>query len=243
MSDPTAHAHAVSDAALTELAGLLMSSTSLEDLMQQTAELAARVVPAAITCGITFAEHGRAVTVGSADALARLLDEQQYELDEGPCLQALSTAEIVYAEDLRSEQRWHRYPSQAMVHGARAIYSSPLMVSAYHAMGALNLYATTPHAFDEESRRAAALIVKLASTMITAALRHYNEVTLTDRLRLALSSRSVIDQAMGVVIAMRHCTPEEAFDALRQVSQHRNIPVREVAAELLANTTNKVRET
>jgi GAF domain-containing protein len=233
MPDP----QGVTEAALTELAGLLLATTSFEDLMQQSAELAARLVPAAATCGITLAENGRVVTVGSADPLARLLDEQQYELDEGPCLEAMSTATIVSTEDLRDEQRWNGYPTQAVVHGVRAIYSSPL-VAGDHAIGVLNLYAREPRSFDEESRRSAKLIAKLTSTMITAALRHYDELTLTDHLRSALSSRSVIDQAMGMVISMRHCTQQEAFDVLRQVSQHRNIPLREVAAELVANNIN-----
>jgi AmiR/NasT family two-component response regulator len=69
-------------------------------------------------------------------------------------------------------------------------------------------------------------------------MRHYDEATLTDHLRSALSSRSVIDQAMGIIIGMQHCRPDEAFDILRTVSQNRNIPVREVAAELVARTMN-----
>lgn len=233
-SDPAG----VTDAALAELAGLLLSTDSFEDLMQQSAELAARMVPAASTCGITLAEGGRVVTVGSADALARLLDEQQYALDEGPCLEALRTATVVSAEDLRSEQRWNGYPSRVVLHGVHAVLSAPLIPDDHPPIGVLNLYARAPHAFDEESRGLAALLARLTSTMITAALRHYDELSLTDHLRSALSSRSVIDQAMGIVIAMRHCSQQEAFDVLRQVSQHRNIPLREVAAELVANNVN-----
>jgi Response regulator with putative antiterminator output domain len=69
-------------------------------------------------------------------------------------------------------------------------------------------------------------------------MRHYDQATLTDHLRAALSSRSVIDQAMGIVMGMQHCSPTEAFDMLRAVSQNRNIPLREVAAELIARTVN-----
>ncbi len=232
MSDP----HGVTDAALTELAGLLLATDSFEDLMQQTAELAARTVPAATTCGITLAEGGRAVTVGSADALARLLDERQYDLDQGPCLEALATERVVYSADFGTETRWNGYPTQAVVHGIRSVYSSPLMADRT-AIGALNLYGHDPDAFDEDSQRAAALFSRLTSTMITAALRHYDEVTLTDHLRAALSSRSIIDQAMGIVMSMQRCGPQEAFEVLRTVSQNRNIPLREIAAELVANTS------
>ncbi|HZC52973.1 MAG TPA: ANTAR domain-containing protein, partial [Mycobacterium sp.] len=67
------------------------------------------------------------------------------------------------------------------------------------------------------------------------------EAQLTDHLRVALSSRSVIDQAMGIIIGMQRCTANEAFDLLRTVSQNRNIPLREVAAELVARTSTSER--
>ncbi|HEX4100746.1 MAG TPA: ANTAR domain-containing protein, partial [Pseudonocardiaceae bacterium] len=67
-------------------------------------------------------------------------------------------------------------------------------------------------------------------------LRHYNEVTLADHLRIALSSRSVIDQAIGIVMAKRGCSPEAAFTTLRTVSQRRNIKLRVVATELVDAT-------
>ena len=134
-------------AALTELAGLLMWTTSFEDLMQSVANLAGRAVPAASTCGITLSENGHVITVASADALARLLDEQQYELDTGPCLEALRTARVVTADDLSTETRWDGYPALAVAHGVRSVLSSPLLVNE-QPIGALNLYAETAHAFD-----------------------------------------------------------------------------------------------
>ena len=214
---------------------MLMATRSFEDLMQNIAALAARTVPAALTCGITLAQDGHVVTVASADPLALLLDEQQYELDQGPCLQAISTAQIVSAEDLSRETRWDGYPARALAHGVSAIYSSPLLVND-QSIGALNLYADTACAFDQDSRDTAAQLTALAAATITAAMRHYDEATLSDHLRSALSSRSVIDQAMGIIIGMQRCSPTEAFNVLRTVSQNRNIPLREIATELVART-------
>jgi GAF domain-containing protein len=224
-------------AALTELAGLLMATSSFEDLMQAVADLAGRAVPAAATCGITLSEDGHVITVASADALARLLDEQQYELDDGPCLEALRTATVVLTDDLSTESRWDKYPGLAVVHGVRSVLSSPLLVNGA-SIGALNLYAVTANAFDADSRAAAAQLTGLAAATVTAVMRHYDEATLTDHLRTALSSRSVIDQAIGIIIGMQRCPASVAFDVLRTVSQNRNIPLREVAADLVARTIN-----
>ena len=110
--------------------------------MQAVADLAGRAVPAASTCGITLAENGHVITVASADALARLLDEQQYEVEDGPCLQAIRTARVVPADDLTTESRWDGYPAMAVAHGVRSVLSSPLLVNGT-SIGALNLYAVT----------------------------------------------------------------------------------------------------
>jgi GAF domain-containing protein len=237
MSEST---NALSHAALSELAGLLMSTTSFEELMQQIADLAAKAVPAATTCGITLSQDGHVITVASADALARQLDEQQYELHHGPCLEALGTGQLVDADDLTDENRWPGYPARAVANGIRTIYSSPLIVNG-QTIGALNMYAESAHAFDADARAAIAQLTALAAATITAAMRHYDEATLTDHLRAALSSRSVIDQAMGIVIGIQHCTPNDAFDVLRTVSQNRNVPLRQVAAELVAKTVESPR--
>lgn len=232
MSEPV---NGLTPAALTELAGLLMATASFEDLMQKVADLSGRAVPAASTCGITLSEDGHVITVASADPLARLLDEQQYEVDDGPCLQALRTGQVVLSDDLSKETRWDGYPAMAVAHGVRSVYSSPLLVED-QPIGALNLYATTAGTFTDDSRAAASQLTALAAATITAALRHYDEATLTDNLKIALSSRSTIDQAIGIIMGMQRCPPETAFDILRTVSQNRNIPLRVIAAELVTKT-------
>jgi hypothetical protein len=52
-------------------------------------------------------------------------------------------------------------------------------------------------------------------------------------LRRALTSRATIDQAKGIVMAERRCTPEEAFDVLRTLSQRANVRLADVALALV----------
>ena len=143
MAEPDARTPRV---ALSELAGLLLSTESFEDLVQGVAELAIRAVEPAATCGITLSQDGRVLTVASADALAKQLDEQQYERQEGPCLQALTSGEVVDAPDLAQEDRWADYPTIAMSQGILAVLSVPMPVGG-KPIGVLNLYARAPHAF------------------------------------------------------------------------------------------------
>ncbi|MEV5598560.1 ANTAR domain-containing protein [Streptomyces sp. NPDC052496] len=60
------------------------------------------------------------------------------------------------------------------------------------------------------------------------------------RLRQALERRPVIDQARGVLMATESCTAEQAWDILRQTSQHTNVKVSEVAGEVVAGATGPV---
>ena len=226
---------------MSELAGLLLSTDSFEELLQGVAELSVRIIEPVATCGITLAQDDRVITAAAADALAAQLDEQQYEHDSGPCLQALYSGEVVEATDLATEERWNGYPSIAMAHGMLAILSTPLIVKG-KPVGVLNLYARSPRAFSAVDRRLAELLAGQAAIAITAALRRYDEVTLSDHLRIALSSRSVIDQAIGIVIARRRCGPEEAFGTLRTISQRRNIKLRTIAAELVEATRSPTQD-
>jgi GAF domain-containing protein len=219
--------------ALSELAGLLLSTETFEDLAQRVAELSVRTIGSATTCGITLAQNGRVLTVGSADALASQLDEQQYEHHTGPCLEALKIGEVVEAVDMACEDRWGVYPSVALGHGIRSVLSTPLIVNG-SSVGVLNLYARDAHAFGDVDRQLALLLAGQATIAITAALRHYDEIALSEHLRTALSSRSVIDQAIGVVMAQQRCSPDEAFALLRAVSQRTNVKLREVATNLVA---------
>jgi GAF domain-containing protein len=225
-------------AALSELAGLLLSTDSFVELVQGVAELSVRAIEPVATCGITLAQDDRVITVASADPLARQLDEQQYELDTGPCLRALASGEVVEAADMAAEDRWNGYPRIALAHGILAVLSTPLIVDR-KPVGVLNLYARERRAFSAVDRQLAELLAGQAAIAVTAALRHYDEVTLSDHLRIALSSRSVIDQAIGIVMAQQGGGPEEAFAALRMISQRRNIKLRAIAAELVEATRGR----
>lgn len=55
----------------------------------------------------------------------------------------------------------------------------------------------------------------------------------------ALASRAVIDQALGVITTQQKCSPGDAFDLLRGISQNRNVKVREVAVEIVTAVSGR----
>jgi AmiR/NasT family two-component response regulator len=56
------------------------------------------------------------------------------------------------------------------------------------------------------------------------------------RLLARLETMPVIEQAKGIIMAQSHCGDAQAFDLLRRASQRSNVPVRELAAQIVAKT-------
>ena len=54
-----------------------------------------------------------------------------------------------------------------------------------------------------------------------------------DGLRAAMANRAAIEQAKGLIIAARGCTPDEAFELLSRMSQNENRKLRDLAASLV----------
>ena len=58
------------------------------------------------------------------------------------------------------------------------------------------------------------------------------------RLAARLESQPVIEQAKGILIARVGCTPEEAFGLLRTASQRTNVPIRDLARDIVGRTAS-----
>ena len=101
----------------------------------------------------------------AAGDFVRRIDEIQYTLDEGRCLQAYATQELVLTEDLEHEQRLPRFRPVALTHGLRGLVAVPLTVQASR-LGALNVYALQARVFDETAGETAALFAEQASIVL-----------------------------------------------------------------------------
>ncbi|MGB3762605.1 MAG: GAF and ANTAR domain-containing protein [Ornithinimicrobium sp.] len=224
------------------LHSLLMSLDTVTEFLQELADLATTVMPGSLSCGITTRYDGRPLTVSSNNALAQSLDETQYQAWQGPCLTAMDTGEVVSVVDLEHEVRWPSYIATARRHGLRSSLSVPLIVD-NQSVGAINLYSTTTtHAFDDRSRSRAEIFAAQASTALLLSTRQAKTTAVNEQLESALTSRSEIDQAMGIVMAQQQCTPEHAFGLLRSHSQNTNRPLRQVAADLVRRTSRTERD-
>ena len=191
-------------------------------------------------CGLTLERAGRGLTVTYSGELAVRGDERQYELDDGPCLEAMRTGKVVSVSDMSRERRWGRYPARAVEAGVCASLSLPL-TAGERGRGALNLYASHPNAFTDTDERVAQYWAAQAGGALSVAWRMAEREDRLDHLTQGLVTRQVIGQAVGLLMAQRRCTAEEAFDLLKSASQRSNEKLRDVAARMISGHEDTVR--
>ena len=103
-------------------------------------------------------------------------------------------------------------------------------------MGSLNLYANREDAFGDENVNVASVFARHAGVVLVNAAQYADSESMKVNLREALTTRQIIGQAMGIIMARERCGSEDAFDVLRRMSQHTNVKVRDIAAEVLRAT-------
>ena len=224
--------------AAAELQQLLLATEDVGAFLDELATLAATVLPGDLFCGITLRRDHRATTVASSDIRASQVDEIQYGHHEGPCLHALSSGEVVVVDDLADDDRWGGYRLPALAHGVRSSLSLPLRANG-RVFGALNIYSPRPRTFGLQEQFVAGRFADEASRALELAMRLAERTEMSEHLQIALASRAVIDQALGIVMGQNKSTADEAFDMLRSISQNRNVKLYDIAAEIITAVTGQ----
>lgn len=218
---------------------LVLDMPEVDAFLTELAGAAAAVVAPSASCGINVYRDGQLVTAVSSDARAAVLDETQYELDEGPCLQALRTGVAVHVSDSATEDRWPPYLELARRHGLTSSLSLPLVVDS-QTVGVLNLFVfDEPDPFEQTRYELGLRYAAEAAGALQLLSRLTGDHLVRQQLEQALSSRSIIDRAIGILIERQHCTGDQAFILLRRVSQHTNRKLRDVAVDLIETTSGE----
>lgn len=177
-------------------------------------------------------------TAAYTDEQVLRLDHEQYSSGRGPCLEAAQRQAPVRVEVTSATQRWPEFVSAAQGEGVRASLSVPLLIdladrSGQELVGSLNIYSRNASAFDSFDEKLMSLFTIAASQAITNSRRWQQSRETVAQLERALTSRAEIDQAKGALRAVHGYTAEDAFNALLDDSQRRNVKLRTVARELL----------
>ena len=218
--------------AFAELGRIRLADIDLETLLDKIAYLAKRTIPGATEVSVTLVHGDRARTAAFTGELALKVDEQQYERGYGPCLDASAANISLSVPDTGAEERWPDWAAAAHQAGVHSSLSIGLPVQE-RVTGALNLYATETHAFDDDALAIAQTFAGFAAVALANAHLYETQATLATHMQKAMDSRAVIEQAKGIIMGSRHCSPAEAFAILTKLSQDSNRKLRDVATALV----------
>ena len=212
-----------------------LGETGLAEVLRTIADLAKITVPGADDASVTLVRGTQAGASGHTGELARAMDEAQFEQGHGPGLDAAAGLTTMVLGDTAATGRWPHWSRRAVDAGLRSVVAVGLPVDEL-AAGVLTCYATAPEAFDPAAVALAQAFAGTAAVTLANANGYDNQAALVQQLRVAMDSRAVVEQAKGIIMADRRCTPGEAFRILTTVSQESNRKVRDVAAALVART-------
>lgn len=218
--------------ALESLTGAVDREDELDMILHAVCQHVVHVIPGADMAGVTLVTGDEPETPACTDEKVRAIDAAQYAAEAGPCLQAAATGEMVRVDVASVRERWPEFARSAIGAGVGSYLCAPLIVDQRYS-GALNLYGHQDHGF----YRLEAQLLELYVTAVKVALRNtrrlYEARQTVEQLREALVSRATIDQAKGILMAARGITPEDAFEALVEQSQHANTKLRDIAEQLV----------
>ncbi len=165
-------------------------------------------------------------TIAPTHPLVLDLDARQYELREGPCYDAATNTAHVISPDLATDDRFPEYGPYVVSKGIHA-QAGLRLFDAPASQGALNLYSPTKGAFEDFST-----LADLFAHQAAVAIGYAREI---GDLNDAIRTRTTIGQAVGIIMERYGLNDERAFAFLTRLSQHGNIKLRLVAAEIVAD--------
>lgn len=173
-------------------------------------------------------------SVCASNPVSSLLEELQFALGEGPCIDASELDRPVLEPDLVAASRsgWVAFSGPAIDVGVRAVFGFPVRVGAAR-LGALNLHRDRPGPLTDEQHRDALVVAGIAAELILLLQANAPLGLLAKELEAGASFRTVVHQATGMVSAQLDVTLEEALVRLRSFAFGNNRPLANVARDVV----------
>jgi len=172
----------------------------------------------------------------ATDAVAAQLDEIQFTLGEGPCVEAYRLRHHVLASDLYQQStllRWPVFVHEATEAGAGAIFAFPLQVGAVP-FGTVELYRQVPGALADSDTSAALQAVEDIVRIVLSDLGRPGLLEPTAMNPEPMFGRAEVPQATGMMAVQLDVPIPEALAQLRAAAYAAHRPVQDVARDVIA---------
>lgn len=159
------------------------------------------------------------------------IEEPATSPNPGDCLATLRRrAKLATVESVRSA--WPSFAEYMDRQGFGSVLSVPLVVED-EVLGTMGLYTCAPDDFDEADVVVAGAAGQVCADTVAAAREIIGARALAGQLQTAMQSRAAIEQAKGILMAVRGVSEDQAFEIIRKSSQDRNIKVRVLAEQIV----------
>lgn len=181
-----------------------------------------------------LADGGSQSTLGGSNAVISLVEELQFTMGEGPCIDACRSSQPVLEPDLvdPASNRWPSFSGPAVDAGVRAVFGFPLLSGAT-SLGALDLYVDEPGDLRPEQLRDAIVLAEVISNAVLALQADARPGRLGKELDRSFTHRAVVHQAAGIMSAQLAINVDDALVRIRAHAYAVNRSVTDVASDIV----------
>lgn len=212
-----------------------VDADALLNLMGRISREAVRLLPGVGWAGITAQFNGPPLTATYTDARVLIVDERQYAVDDGPCLQAMRTGVTVAMTLHQVATLWPQRADSANRVGVRSFLAVPLHTGD-RAVGVLNLYSTAD-TVPEPDADLMTVLTEYAGRGLTDYQNSQPNPIAEEALRRVLADWSIIEQAIGVLMTVHGFDVHYATQVLYDQAQDWGRTVADHAAHVITNNT------
>ncbi|HXQ44264.1 MAG TPA: GAF and ANTAR domain-containing protein [Acidimicrobiales bacterium] len=155
-------------------------------------------------------------SVCTTNEVSRIIEDLQFTLGEGPCVDAYNTGRPVLEPDLADPDtpRWLAFSPPALAVNARAVFGFPLQVGVV-CLGAMNLYRDRPGPLTDDQHADGLVLADVAAQVVLAMQADAPLDVVAEELEIGANFHLIEHQASGMVAAQLGVSVGEALMRLR----------------------------
>ncbi|MGI9157615.1 MAG: GAF domain-containing protein [Marmoricola sp.] len=208
-----------------------LGNRKLDVAMRRMAREVTELVPECVGLSLTIVADEVTLTMAATEPGILPLDAVQY-LDGGPCVEAVEHNQVIETADVLSEERWAMDGRATAASGVLSSLSMPILDGA-RVVGGMNLYASTPNAFEGQHDQIAKIVGAWAPGAVLNA-----DLSFATRLRAAeapatLENQSKVAIALRFIASSQGVDPDTAGELLREAAARAGISQMEVARTVI----------
>ncbi len=212
----------------------VLAQSTTDGALTAVTRIAVAAIPVVAFASITRDRDSSFQTLGPTHPDASINDRAQYELRNGPCLDAVEhEASLVSVPDIAHDPRYPVFGPVAARNGVASMLAVRMVFDDDDLRASLNLYSREPDAFDDTAQTVALVMATHGALAVSGVVAREHAANL----ERALANSRNIGMALGILMATHKVKSDDAFTLLRIASQTRNRKVVDIAADVVATGT------